>query len=206
VTIEQLLIERGPVAQRLPPTRYRLCNAEYSPQKKANQYQGEQQMSDTALSLEKEPLQISTREGQYKVASTTLIIRTNERLELQSITKEIAAFVEQAGVRDGFVQVSSLHTTAGILMNETQGALLQDIASLFEQVVPRSVYYKHNDPLLSDCDRKNADAHLRAVITGLNVSVPVVDGRLRLGTWQNIILAEFDGPNNRRIHVQVLGV
>ncbi|HWQ36433.1 MAG TPA: secondary thiamine-phosphate synthase enzyme YjbQ [Blastocatellia bacterium] len=163
-------------------------------------------MSDTALSVEKEPLQINTREGNYKVASTLLIFRTNERLELQSITKDIAAFIEQAGVRDGFVQVSSLHTTCGILMNETQGALLQDIASLFEQVVPRGVYYKHNDPLLSDCDRRNADSHLRAVITGLNVSVPVVDGRLRLGTWQNIILAEFDGPNNRKVHVQVMGI
>ena len=93
-------------------------------------------MSDTALSLEKEPLQISTKEGTYKVASTTLIIRTNERLELQSITKDIAAFIEQAGVRDGLVQVASLHTTAGVLLNETQGALLQDIAALFEQLVP----------------------------------------------------------------------
>lgn len=163
-------------------------------------------MSDTALSLEKEPLQISTREGIYKVASATLVFRTSERLELQSITKEIAAFVEQAGVRDGIVQVASLHTTAGIMMNETQGALLQDMASLFEQIVPRSVYYKHNDPLLSDCERKNADSHLRAILTGLNISVPVADGRLKLGTWQNIVLAEFDGPGNRKIHVQVMGV
>lgn len=163
-------------------------------------------MSDTALSLEKEPLQISTREGIYKVASATLVFRTSERLELQSITKEIAAFVEQAGVRDGIVQVASLHTTAGIMMNETQGALLQDMASLFEQIVPRSVYYKHNDPLLSDCERKNADSHLRAILTGLNISVPVADGKLKLGTWQNIVLAEFDGPGNRKIHVQVMGV
>lgn len=163
-------------------------------------------MSDTALSLEKEPLQISTKEGTYKVASTTLIIRTNERLELQSITKDIAAFIEQAGVRDGLVQVASLHTTAGVLLNETQGALLQDIAALFEQLVPRGIYFKHNDPLLSDCDRRNADSHLRAVITGLNVSIPVADGKLKLGTWQNIILAEFDGPNNRRIHVQAMGI
>lgn len=163
-------------------------------------------MSDTALSVGKEPLQISTKEGIYRVAATTLVFRTSERLELQSITREIAAFIEQAGISDGLVQISSLHTTAGIMMNETQGALLQDMASLFEQIVPRSVYYKHNDPLLSDCERKNADAHLRALLTGLNVSVPVADGKLRLGTWQNIILAEFDGPGNRRIHVQAMGV
>ena len=83
---------------------------------------------------------------------------------------------------------------------------MSDVASLFEHLVPRGVYYKHNDPLLSDCDRKNADAHLRAVVVGLNLSVPVTDGRLKLGTWQNIILAEFDGPNSRKVHVQLIGI
>ena len=163
-------------------------------------------MSNMALSaVEKEP-QMITKEGTYKVSSITLSFATNERLELKSITKDIAAFVERSPVRDGFVQLSSLHTTAGLLLNETQGALLSDVASLFEQLIPRGVYYKHNDPLLSDCDRHNADAHLRAVVVGLSLSIPVVDGKLKLGTWQNIILTEFDGPNNRKVHVQVMGI
>lgn len=164
-------------------------------------------MTNTALSaVEQESSQISIKEGTYKVCATTLSFATNERLELKSITKEIAAFVEQSPVRDGFVQISSLHTTAGLLLNETQGALLSDVASLFEQIVPRGVYYKHNDPFHSDCDRKNADAHLRAVVVGLSLSIPVVDGKLKLGTWQNIILTEFDGPNHRQVHVQVMGI
>jgi secondary thiamine-phosphate synthase enzyme len=164
-------------------------------------------MSNVALSaVEQEPTQVSTKEGTYKVSSTTLSFATSERLELKSITADIAAVVEQSPVRDGFVQISSLHTTAGLLVNETQSALLSDVASLFEQLIPRGVYYKHNDPLLSDCDRKNADAHLRAVVAGLSLSVPVADGQLKLGTWQNIILAEFDGPNQRQIHVQVMGI
>ncbi|MFN0121052.1 MAG: secondary thiamine-phosphate synthase enzyme YjbQ [Blastocatellia bacterium] len=163
-------------------------------------------MSDTAVSIEKQPLQLSKREGSYKVISSTIVFSTNERLELQSITRDVAAFVEQAGIRDGQVQIASLHTTAGILLNETQGALLQDMASMFEQLVPRGIYFKHNDPLLSDCDRKNADAHLRAVLTGLNITVPIVDGKMKLGTWQNIVLAEFDGPGARRIHLQAMGI
>jgi secondary thiamine-phosphate synthase enzyme len=163
-------------------------------------------MSNLALSaVEAEP-KIETKEGSYKVASTTFTFKTTERVELKSITKEIAAFVEQTPIRDGVVQVSSLHTTAGLMINETQGALLSDITSMFEQIVPRSVYYKHNDPLLSDCDRKNADAHLRAIVVGHNLSIPVVDGKLKLGTWQNILLTEFDGPNNRKLHVQVMGI
>src|SRR5437867_575480 len=101
-------------------------------------------MSNMALSaVEKEP-QMITKEGTYKVSSITLSFATNERLELKSITKDIAAFVERSPVRDGFVQLSSLHTTAGLLLNETQGALLSDVASLFEQLIPRGVYYKHN--------------------------------------------------------------
>lgn len=161
-------------------------------------------MSNLALS----PLETrsETKEGTYKVTAKTMVFETTERLELKSITSEIAAFVSEAPVRDGIVQISSLHTTAGLILNETQGALLSDVSSLFEQLIPRGVYYKHNDPLLSDCDRKNADAHLRAVVVGLSLSVPIVDGNLKLGTWQNIVLAEFDGPNNRKIHVQVMGI
>jgi secondary thiamine-phosphate synthase enzyme len=163
-------------------------------------------MSNLALSaLEAQP-KAETKEGSYKVASTTFEFITTERVELKSITKEITIFVEQTPIRDGMVQISSLHTTAGLLVNETQGALLSDINSFFEQIIPRSVYYKHNDPMLSDCDRKNADAHLRALVVGHSLSIPVIDGKLKLGTWQNILLSEFDGPNNRKIHVQVMGI
>jgi secondary thiamine-phosphate synthase enzyme len=163
-------------------------------------------MSNLALSAVEVQPKVEIKEGTYKVASSTLEFNTTERVELKSITREIRAFVEQLPIRDGIVQISSLHTTAGVMLNETQGALLSDISSFFEQLIPRGVYYKHNDPLLSDCDRKNADAHLRVLVVGQNLSIPIVDGRLKLGTWQNILLAEFDGPNNRKIHVQVMGI
>jgi secondary thiamine-phosphate synthase enzyme len=163
-------------------------------------------MSNLALSAVETHPEIETKEGNYKIASTTFIIRTNERIELKSITGEIATFVEQAPIRDGIVHVSSLHTTAGLMMNEVQGALLSDMVNMFEQIIPRAVYYKHNDPLLSDCDRRNADAHLRTVVVGHSVSIPIIDGRLKLGTWQNVLLTEFDGPNKREVHVQVMGI
>jgi secondary thiamine-phosphate synthase enzyme len=163
-------------------------------------------MSNLALSAVESQPKIETKEGLYKIVSTSLIFKTTERVELKSITREIISFIEQTPIRDGVVQASSLHTTAGLLLNETQGALLSDIASMFEQIVPRAVYYKHNDPLLSDCDRKNADAHLRAILTGYQISIPITNGKLQLGTWQNILLAEFDGPNDRSVHIQVMGI
>jgi secondary thiamine-phosphate synthase enzyme len=163
-------------------------------------------MSKLALSAVETQPKVETREGTYKIASTTLIFKTSERVELRSITREIAAFVEQTPIRDGFAQISSLHTTAGLMLNEVQGALLADMANLFEQLIPHNVYYKHNDPMLSDCDRRNADAHLRSVVVGLSLSIPIVDGQLKLGTWQNVLLTEFDGPNSRKVHVQVMGI
>jgi secondary thiamine-phosphate synthase enzyme len=163
-------------------------------------------MSKVALSVVESRPKIETREGTYKIASATLVFNTNERVELKTITQEIAAFVEQTPIRDGLVQVSSLHTTAGLILNETQSALLADMATMFEQVIPRNVYYKHNDPLHSDCDRKNADAHLRTAMVGTSISIPIVGGKLELGTWQNVLLTEFDGPNTRKVHLQVMGI
>jgi secondary thiamine-phosphate synthase enzyme len=163
-------------------------------------------MSNLALSAVDTYPEVETKEGTYKIASTTLIIRTDDRVELKCITNEIAAFVEQSPVRDGIVHVSSLHTTAGVIMNEVQDALLSDMTNLFEQLIPSAVYYKHNDPLLSDCDRRNADAHLRSLVVGHSISIPIIDGRLKIGTWQRVLLTEFDGPNNRKIHLQVMGI
>ena len=163
-------------------------------------------MSNVALSPVETKPRVEAKEGTYKVAATTFILRTNERIELKSITKEISDFVSQTPIRDGLVQISSLHTTAGLILNEIQDALLADMTTMFEQVIPRGVYYKHNDPDLSDCDRKNADSHLRAVVVGHSLSIPVENGKLKLGSWQQVLFTEFDGPNNRKIHVQVMGI
>lgn len=163
-------------------------------------------MSNLALSAAEAKPSIETREGQYKVATTTLNFATGERVELKGITDEIHSFVAQSPVRYGIVHVSTLHTTTGLVLNEIEGALVSDMTTLFEQLVPRGVYYKHNDPLLTGCARKNADAHLRAMVVGHSLSIPVEDGRLKLGTWQRVLLAEFDGPNERRVHLQVMGI
>jgi|SRR5687767_9275166 secondary thiamine-phosphate synthase enzyme len=163
-------------------------------------------MSKLALSAVEARPKVTTREGTYKVVSTTLTFATKTQVEMKTITEEIAAFVKETAIQDGLVQVTSMHTTAGLIVNETQDALLADMATMFEQVIPSKVYYKHNDPAHSDCDRGNAAAHLRLSFVGHSVSLPLVDGQLKLGTWQNILLTEFDGPNNRNVHIQVMGI
>lgn len=163
-------------------------------------------MKNLALSAVEAKPRIETKEGSYKVASATLNLATKERVELRLITKEISSLVAETPIRDGIVQISSLHTTAGIMLNETQDALHEDMIGLFEQIAPAGVYYKHNDPKLSDCARRNADAHLRSIIVGHNLTIPIENGKMKLGAWQQVFFTEFDGPNNRKIHVQVMGI
>ena len=141
-----------------------------------------------------------------QMALETIYYKTCERLELINITKDLNEVVRKQGLKAGFVIVQSLHTTTAIFINEFQQALLDDIKSFLERIVGRIEYWRHNDPKLSECSRRNADSHLRAMLLGHTLSVPVRDGELALGNWQSIILAELDGPRDRAIHVQVLGV
>lgn len=144
--------------------------------------------------------------GSVKVFSKTIIVKTHERTDLVNLSDDIREFAKSTGVEDGYVQVSSLHTTAGLIVNEWQDALLSDVKTSIERMVPRDTYYRHNDPEFSDCDRHNADSHLRIVVLGHSVSVPIDRGELVLGRWQSVILTEFDGPNERKVFMQVFGI
>lgn len=136
----------------------------------------------------------------------TLMYKTRERLELINITRDLNELIRKRGLKAGFIIVQSLHTTTAVFINEFQQALVDDMKAALEKLIGRIDYWRHNDPKLSECDRKNADSHLRAMLLGHTVSLPVRNGALALGTWQSIILAELDGPRERSVQVQVLGV
>jgi len=136
----------------------------------------------------------------------TISYKTRERLELINITKDLNEVVKKNGLKAGFLLVQSLHTTTAIFINEFQQALLDDIKKFLERLVGRFDYWRHNDPRISECSRQNADSHLRAMLLGHTLSVPVRNGEIALGGWQSVILAELDGPRERSIQVQVLGV
>lgn len=158
------------------------------------------EMTETSLAPEK------SRKQELQMHLDTLCYKTRERLELINITKDLNAVVRKNGLKSGLVLVQSLHTTTAVFINEFQQALLDDIKSFLERMVGRMDYWRHNDPNLSECSRQNADSHLRAMVLGHTISVPVRNGELALGGWQSIILAELDGPRERAIHVQLLGM
>jgi secondary thiamine-phosphate synthase enzyme len=155
---------------------------------------------------EKATIDCYTNQGTVKVSAKTITVETRERTDLVNLSDEIRAFVEASGITDGYVQITSLHTTAGLYVNEFQDALLADVKQVMESLVPRQTYYKHNDPEFSDCDRYNADSHLRNVVLGRSLSIPVSQGKIVLGRWQSIILAEFDGANQRQVFMQTFGI
>ena len=148
---------------------------------------------------------VEVHQGPYRVSSRTLTFETRDRIELHNLSKEIKDFVRASGVNNGQVVVASMHTTCAIFINEWQDALLFDIRNHLESLVSRDENYRHNDPEWSDCDRMNADSHLRTLVLGASIVLPVMDGEVVLGKWQSVILGELDGPRERTIHLQVMG-
>lgn len=131
---------------------------------------------------------------------------TNDRMQLINVTDRINEIVRKSGIRDGMVHLQSLHTTTAVFINEWQDALLHDVRNFLEDLVNREQSWRHNDPNYSDCERRNADSHLRGMIMGQSLCLQVRNSCVLLGTWQSIILAEFDGPRSRSVSIQVSGI
>ena len=144
--------------------------------------------------------------GGLVVVAENIDIDTTERVELVDLTDTIMAFVRRSGVREGLLSLWSMHTTCAVMINESQQALNADIKAFLEHAVDRSQYYQHNDPVHSDCDRQNADSHLRAMLLGHSVTMQVSGGELVVGRWQRVLCGELDGPRTRTIRAQVQGI
>ncbi len=128
----------------------------------------------------------------------TIDISTRSRAEVVDITGQVQEVVARSGVRQGVAFVFSAHTTAGLTVNEhADPDVMEDVLGALERMAPRRGGYAHSEG--------NSDAHIKASLVGLSVSVPVEGARLVLGTWQGIFFCEFDGPRRRRAMVQVLG-
>ena len=149
---------------------------------------------------------VSAEGGGFLVRAETITIETSERVELVDLTERAGAFVRASGVAEGALNVWSMHTTCAVFINEVQRALHDDIKAFLETVVARDAAWLHNDPGHSDCDRSNADSHLRAMLLGHGLAMQVSGGELVLGQWQRVLLAELDGPRARSVRLQVMGI
>jgi secondary thiamine-phosphate synthase enzyme len=144
--------------------------------------------------------------GSLTIHGETLMVETDDRIELVDLTERIMELARRVGVREGVVSLWSMHTTCAVFINENQSALGKDIKRFLEQMVARDAAWVHNDPDHSDCDRMNADSHLRALLLGHSMTLQVSGGEVVLGQWQRILMAELDGPRARSLRVQVMGI
>jgi secondary thiamine-phosphate synthase enzyme len=144
--------------------------------------------------------------GSLVIRSSTLTVQTSQRVELIDLTSLVMELVATGQIREGLISLWSMHTTCAVFINEFQAALLTDIKRFLERMAARDADYVHNDPRYSDCDRFNADSHLRAMLLGHHLAVQVSGDELVLGPWQRILMAELDGPRARSLRLQILGI
>lgn len=127
----------------------------------------------------------------------TITVRTSRRTEMKRVTVEVEGAVRDSGCSHGTCLLYVPHTTAGVLINEGDDpAVARDMEAAFDRLVPRDGGYAHLEG--------NADAHIKTAMVGSTESVWIEDGRLVLGRWQAIFLAEFDGPRTRELRVKII--
>lgn len=141
---------------------------------------------------------------------TLMHIETTRPTQFIDITDRLHALVGASGVGYGIVNVQTLHTTTGIVVNEHEPLLLTDVAALLERTAPQDAAYRHDAVSLrsANCvllERPNGHSHCRALLLGASVALNVCGSRLQLGRWQRVFLVELDGPRSREVSVLVFG-
>ena len=125
-------------------------------------------------------------------------VKTNARTQMVDITSQVQNAVRQSNIKNGLVQVFSMHTTAAITINENADPAVEtDILNTINKVIPWDDHFKHMEG--------NSAAHIKVSLFGLSEIIPLESGSLVLGTWQGIYFCEFDGPRNRRVNIQIIG-
>jgi secondary thiamine-phosphate synthase enzyme len=143
------------------------------------------------------------------VHHATVTLDSDHALQILDITPLVAAVVRRSGLWDGLVSVITRHTTTGVIVNEHEPLLGDDLAALFERVAPATAAYAHDDFTrrrgVTAAERVNGHAHCRAALLHASETVPVSGGVLVLGRWQRVLFVECDGGQRRQLSVVCLG-
>jgi secondary thiamine-phosphate synthase enzyme len=129
-----------------------------------------------------------------------LTFSTKKPREYLNITDKVADAVGKSGVREGLCLVSAMHITAGVYVNDDEPGFRADLSAMLERLAPEGVAYRHHET-----GETNGDAHLKNMLTGFQVVLPITEGKLDLGPWQQVFYAEFDGQRRKRLVVKVIG-
>lgn len=138
-----------------------------------------------------------------------ITVATRKSFELFDISQQLREAVKQSGINNGLAVITSQHTTTALTVNEYESRLLDDIETFFTRIAPPEAKYLHNDLHLRDCppdEPENAHAHLIAMLLGNSETLAVVNSSPQLGTYQSLLMVELDGPRQRNISIQLMGL
>jgi secondary thiamine-phosphate synthase enzyme len=146
-----------------------------------------------------------------KTANKILEYQTKKEFDFIDITEEVKKFVkEESQIKNGFINIQTLHTTAAIILNENEPLLLEDIKKNLERLSPGNIKYKHDDfttRTVNMCPDEcaNGRSHCKAIYLPVNITLNLIDGKIQLGQWQSIMLLELDRSRSRKVQIQVIG-
>jgi secondary thiamine-phosphate synthase enzyme len=129
-----------------------------------------------------------------------LWFNTKKQREFINITDEVEKALEKSQIKEGLILVSAMHITAGVYVNDAESGLIADIEEWLEKLAPFRRDYRHHHT-----GESNGDAHLKNLLIGHEVVLPVTNGKLDFGPWQQVYYAEFDGQRRKRVIIKVIG-
>jgi len=145
-----------------------------------------------------------------KISHKTLGFQTKGEFDLIDFTSEVEKFVNGGGIKNGLINIQTMHTTASLFVNENEPLLLEDFKKHLAQISSRNISYNHDDfkiRTVNMCDGecKNGHSHCKALHLPSNIVFNIVDGKIQLGQWQRFFLVELDKPRERMIQMQIMG-
>ena len=135
-----------------------------------------------------------------KVHTEYLWFNTKNHRDYLNITESLTEIIKRGAIQEGFLLVSAMHITAGIYVNDAEDGLIQDIDEWLERLCPYRDDYRHHRT-----GETNGDSHLKNLLIGHQQIIPITQGKLDLGPWEQVYYAEFDGQRRKRVIVKILG-
>ncbi len=129
-----------------------------------------------------------------------LTFNTKRRRDYINITSEVEAALDKSGVSEGLILVSAMHITAAVYVNDAESGLIEDIDEWLDKLAPHGPDYRHHRT-----GEDNGDAHLKNLLMHSQVVLPITNGKIDLGPWQQVYYAEFDGRRKKRVIIKIIG-
>jgi secondary thiamine-phosphate synthase enzyme len=151
---------------------------------------------------------LSTNLAADAIQHIVLPITTRQAMEFVDVTARLQQAVAESLVVEGVLMIQSRHTTAGLLINEDEPLLIEDLTEMFERLVPTYLTFRHDDfhrRNLNAAERVNGHAHCRAALLRTSEYLAIIDGTLSLGRWQRVFFVDFDGGQQRELWLTVMG-